>query len=91
MLYIKKNCVQALTLMVTDMDLEEKKVILSLKEAAKKGNVPVCRILAKELARSRKTKERMYASKAQMSSVMMQIQEQLGVLLPVGVVVRYRI
>ena len=49
--------------------------ITSLKQAAKKGSVGVCD-LAKEIARTRKTKERIYSSKAQLSSVSMQIQEQ---------------
>ena len=50
----------------------------SIKDAAKKGQTDVCKILAKEVVQSRKAVSKMYASKAQMNSVMMQMQNQLG-------------
>ena len=50
----------------------------SLKDAAKKGQNDVCRILAKEVVQSRRAVSKMYASKAQINSVMMSMQNQLG-------------
>lgn len=52
----------------------------SIKDAAKKGQMDVCKILAKELIQSRKAVSKLYASKAQMNSVVMSMQQQQGVL-----------
>ena len=49
----------------------------SIKDAAKKGQTDVAKILAKELVQSRKAVSKMYASKAQMNSVAMSMQQQL--------------
>lgn len=54
------------------------KVKKSIRDAAKKGQTDVCKILAKELVHSRKAVSKLYASKAQMNSVVMQMQNQLG-------------
>lgn len=56
---------------------EEAKVAKSIKEAAKKGQMDVAKILAKELVQSRKATSKLYASKAQMNSVIMSMQQQL--------------
>ena len=53
------------------------KVKKSIKDAAKKGQTDVCKILAKEVVQSRKAVGKLYASKAQMNSVLMQMQHQL--------------
>ena len=50
----------------------------SIKDAAKRGNTDVAKILAKELIQSRKAVSKLYASKAQMNSVVMSMQQQLG-------------
>lgn len=63
------------------IEAEEKKTIASLKQAAKQpGNEMSCRILAKGLVRSRKAKERIYCAKAQLNSISMQLQQQLGII-----------
>ncbi|XP_014677763.1 PREDICTED: charged multivesicular body protein 3-like [Priapulus caudatus] len=59
---------------------EEQKAKRSLKEAAKKGDKDVCVILAKELVRSRKAVNRIYASKAQINSVVMSMKSQLAII-----------
>lgn len=64
--------------MIVAIQTEEAKVTRSIKDAAKKGQTDVCKILAKEVIQSRKAVSKMYASKAQMNSVMMQMQNQLG-------------
>lgn len=59
---------------------EEEKVKRSLKDAAKKGEKESCKILAKEIVRARKAVNRLYASKAHMNSVQMQMKNQLATL-----------
>ena len=56
---------------------EELKVKKSIKDDAKKGQVDVAKILAKELVQSRKAVSKLYASKVQMNSVAMPMQQQL--------------
>ncbi|KAJ8026041.1 Charged multivesicular body protein 3 [Holothuria leucospilota] len=53
---------------IRSIEREEAKVKRSLKDAAKQGHKDVCTTLAKEIVRSRKAKNRIYASKAQINS-----------------------
>ncbi|GFX61876.1 charged multivesicular body protein 3 [Trichonephila clavipes] len=57
---------------------EEDKVKKTLKEAAKKGDTDVAKILAKEIVRSRNAIRRIHTSKAQINSVMMSMNHQLA-------------
>ena len=57
---------------------EETKVKQSVKQAVKRGDTSTAKMLAKEIVRSRKATARLYTSKAQMNSVVMQMQNQLG-------------
>ncbi|KAF4759165.1 Charged multivesicular body protein 3 [Perkinsus olseni] len=57
------------------MEREEKKVELEIKSLAKKKEVTSVRILAKEIVRTRKTRDRMLTAKAQMNSISMQLQQ----------------
>jgi len=50
----------------------------SLKDAAKKGHMDVCKILGKEILQSRKAQSKLHAAKAHMSSIQMQMKNQLG-------------
>ena len=59
---------------------EELKVSNSLKEAAKKGDKEVCAILAKEIINSRKSVNKLYTAKANLSSVQNQMKGQLATL-----------
>lgn len=61
----------------TAIQTEENKVKKSIKDAAKKGQTDVAKILAKELIQSRKAVGKLYASKAHMNSVVMSMQQQL--------------
>lgn len=65
---------------IRSIEREELKVKRSLKEAAKQGHKDVCRTLAKEIVRSRKAKNRIHTSKAQINSVSMQMKNQLAML-----------
>jgi len=57
---------------------EEEKVKRSLKDAAKKGDRDVCRILAKEVVRAKKSVNKINAAKAQLKSVEYNMSQQLG-------------
>ena len=63
---------------------EEAKVTKSLKDAAKKGDKDVCKILAKEVVHSRKTVNKLYAAKANINSVQMQMKGQLATIKVAG-------
>jgi len=54
-----------------------------LRQLAKKRpqDVGSARILAKELVRARKQRQRMYQSKATLNSIQMQLQEQIGIVI----------
>lgn len=56
----------------------ESKTKAQIRALAKKGDAGNCRLLAKEMLRSRKTRNRMEASKATLSSLSMQLNEQLA-------------
>ncbi|KAI9013034.1 Charged multivesicular body protein 3 [Gaertneriomyces sp. JEL0708] len=60
------------------IDAEEMKAKRVLKQAAKRNDTASCKILAKEIVRSRKAKDRMYTSKAQLGSLVMCMQHQLA-------------
>lgn len=63
---------------------EEDKVKRSLKEAAKKGDKDVCKILAKEIIRARKSCNKIYTSKAHLNSVSLQMKNQLATIRVAG-------
>lgn len=60
-----------------DIQREEEKVKRSIKDAAKKGQKDVCIILAKEMIQSKRAVSKLYASKAQMNSVLLSMKNQL--------------
>lgn len=65
---------------ISGIQREEEKVKRSLREAAKKGDRDVCIILAKEVIHARKAINKIYTSKAHLSSIQMQMKNQLGIL-----------
>ncbi|KAM9466659.1 charged multivesicular body protein 3 [Clarias gariepinus] len=69
---------------IRDIQREEEKVKRSIKDAAKKGQKDVCIILAKEMIQSKKAVSKLYASKAQMNSVLLSMKNQLSVLRMAG-------
>lgn len=56
----------------------------SLKEAAKKGDKDVCKVLAKEIIRARKACNKIYTSKAHLNSVSLQMKNQLATIRVAG-------
>ncbi|KAF5892549.1 charged multivesicular body protein 3 [Clarias magur] len=69
---------------IRDIQREEEKVKRSIKDAAKKGQKDVCIILAKEMIQSKRAVNKLYASKAQMNSVLLSMKNQLSVLRMAG-------
>lgn len=63
---------------------EEEKVKRALKDAAKKGDKDVCKILAKEIIRARKACNKIYTSKAHLNSVSLQMKNQLATIRVAG-------
>lgn len=49
-------------------------------QAAKRNDMKSCKILAKEVVNSNRAKTRIVTSKAQLNSLVMQMQQQLGIL-----------
>jgi charged multivesicular body protein 3 len=63
---------------IRGIETEEVKVKRNIKQAAKRKDTASCKLLAKEILRSRKAKDRLYTSKAQLNSLVMQLQQQIG-------------
>lgn len=63
---------------INKIQREQNKVKMSMKQAAKKEDTASLRILALELVRSKKAVSRMYAAKATMNSVAMELQHQMA-------------
>lgn len=76
--------IRSLDRQILSIEREELKVKMSVKEAAKKGNIDVCKVLAKSLVQSKRAKNRIHTSKAQINSVMMEIQNQQSMLKVAG-------
>ncbi|VDN58192.1 unnamed protein product [Dracunculus medinensis] len=66
------------------IEREEIKVKKQIKEAAKKGDRDVCIVLAKSMLQSRKAVSKIHATKAQINSVIMGIQQQLSTMRMAG-------
>jgi charged multivesicular body protein 3 len=59
------------------LDRAAQKSRMDLKQLAKKGDVKSARILARELVRANKQRDRLMSSQARVKSVQMQLQHQL--------------
>ena len=63
---------------IRGIETEQRKVTQQIKQAAKRGDQDVCRVLARELVASKKTVNKLHASKAQMNSIVMEMQHQVA-------------
>merc|ERR1712131_191936 len=77
---------RAIERQIRDIERQQQKTTQMLKQNAKKGDKEACRILAKELVNSKKAVSRMYQSKAQVNSVMMNMKTQLATIRITGAV-----
>jgi charged multivesicular body protein 3 len=71
-----------------DIQFEEKKVRKSITEAAKRGDLATCKVLAKEVVQSRRAVSRLYVNKAQMISIGNALSEQLAMVRVAGTLQR---
>ncbi|EJU06049.1 Snf7-domain-containing protein [Dacryopinax primogenitus] len=69
---------------IRQLDQAQGKARQSLKQLAQKGDVKSARILAKEVVRSNKQKERLYVSKARLGSIGTQLSNQLAMVKVTG-------
>jgi len=60
------------------LDLATNKARATVKQLATKGDVKSARVLAKEVIRSNKQKDRLSVSKARLGSISTQLAQQLG-------------
>lgn len=60
------------------LDLAASKVKVEVKNLAKKGDMKNATVLAREVVRSNKQKDRLHTSQARMNSINMQLAHQLG-------------
>ena len=67
------------------LDVATKKAQQQVKQLATKGDVKNARILAREVVRSHKQKDRLSVSKARLGSISHQLQQQLGAVLRISV------
>ena len=72
------------TFFVCDIERSEAKVKTQIKQAAKKNNLDVCKILAKELVQSRRAVTKLHVMNAEMNSLTMKMREQLAQLRMTG-------
>ncbi|KNZ53654.1 hypothetical protein VP01_3173g3 [Puccinia sorghi] len=65
---------------IRGIESAQNKVKIQLKQLAAKNDLKNCKMLAKEIVRSNKQKDRLYTSKARLNSIRMQLQHQLATL-----------
>ncbi|EJT47505.1 hypothetical protein A1Q1_03617 [Trichosporon asahii var. asahii CBS 2479] len=69
---------------IRNLDLATSKSRSELKQLAKRNDVKSARILAKDIVRSNKQRDRLVSSKARLNSVQMQLQHQLSMVKVTG-------
>ncbi|KAJ3085687.1 Charged multivesicular body protein 3 [Quaeritorhiza haematococci] len=69
---------------IRGIQTEEMKVRRSLKQAATRSDTATAKLLAKEIVRGRKTVTRLHTSKAQLNSMILQLQQQLATMKVAG-------
>jgi charged multivesicular body protein 3 len=63
---------------LSSIETQQQKAKLQIKQAAKRGDKESCKILAREIVRSNKACNQIHTNKAQLNSVVMGMQQQLG-------------
>ncbi|CAG8538693.1 11903_t:CDS:2 [Acaulospora morrowiae] len=75
-----RNEMRSLDRTITKTEIAEKQAIKDLRQAAQKNDVKSCKIFAKGLVGIRKQKQKLHTGKAQLNSINLQLQHQLGLL-----------
>lgn len=65
---------------IRQLDLASNKVKAEVKKLAQKGDTKNAKLLAREVVRSNKQKDRLHTSQARLNSINMQLSHQLGTL-----------
>jgi len=58
----------------TKLEQQEKKLISDIKKSAKAGQVPACKVMAKDLVRTRRHIQKFYQMKTQLQGISLRIQ-----------------
>jgi Snf7 len=58
----------------TKLEMQEKKLISDIKKSAKAGQMPACKIMAKDLVRTRRHIQKFYQMKTQLQGIALRIQ-----------------
>jgi charged multivesicular body protein 3 len=69
---------------IRSIDQEQVKAKKLIKQAAKRNDMKSCQVLAKEIVKSGRAKDRIITSKAQLNSLVMNMQQQLAVVKVTG-------
>lgn len=77
---------RAIDRQIQSIEREQNKTKMQIKQAAKKGEKDVCKILAREIVNSQRAVSKMYQSKAQVNSIMMNMKTQLATIRITGAV-----
>ena len=62
------------------IDRKRKEVESEIKKQAKAGKLDVCRVLAKEVAQAKRAVNKLYAARAHMNSILLEIDRQSAML-----------
>jgi len=62
----------------TKLEQQEKKLISDIKKSAKAGQMPACKIMAKDLVRTRRHIQKFYQMKTQLQGIALRIQVCCG-------------
>ena len=69
---------------IRSIDAEIGRTKKLIKESAKRNDIGSCRILAKEIVKSGKARDKIITSKAQLNSLVMQMQQQIALIKVTG-------
>ena len=58
----------------TKLEQQEKKLIIDIKKSAKAGQMPACKVMAKDLVRTRRHIQKFYQMKTQLQGIALRIQ-----------------
>jgi charged multivesicular body protein 2A len=64
----------------TKLEQQEKKLISDIKKSAKAGQMPACKVMAKDLVRTRRHVQKFYQMKTQLQGIALRIQVQFHML-----------
>lgn len=65
----------------TKLEMQEKKLISDIKKSAKAGQMPACKIMAKDLVRTRRHIQKFYQMKTQLQGIALRIQVCTGLVI----------